>query len=614
MKEDYLSQLLDSLPISPGVYLMKDHKGKVVYVGKAKQLKNRVRQYFAPSTSDTRYFVNNLRNRLSTIDTVVTSTEKEAILLEYNLIQKYMPRYNIRLMDDKRFLCLRLDPNAHWPKLELIRKPKKDNALYFGPYPSATAARQTLKLVNRYFKLRNCTDTNFKNRVRPCLQYQIKRCLAPCTLDVDTQQYKQQVQFVRLFLEGKKETLRKQLQFQMQEAAAKLEYELAATLRDQVASIEETLAPQRITEISNDDRDIVGIYREGDLVAIVIMEIIKGRLEGRRDFFFKGQEFPTAEILESFVIQQYQQTLRWPDEILLPENLEEIPILQEILSETKGKKVRIYFPKRGKRVEQLVMANANAEEFFKSKMRQKEDVESRLASIQKLLSLPSLPKRMECVDIAHFAGSNTVGAISAVVDGKIDKRSAKVYRVKTASEGDDYGAMREVLQRRFTRAQQKQDGWEAPDLMIIDGGKGQLSIALSVLNELGANEQPIVALAKERQGVKSAPTDRAFLPGRMNPIMVRSQTSSLFLLSMARDEAHRLANGYQEKSRRKNTLKSKLDSIPNVGPKTRNALLKHFGSVKRISQSSLEDIAAIKGIGPKLAAEILETLQSKLTP
>lgn len=610
MKESELDQLLENLPLSPGVYLMKEHTGKVVYVGKAKNLKARVRQYFQTATSDTRHFVKNLRHKLSTIETVVTTTEKEAILLEYNLIQRYMPRYNIRLTDDKSFLCLKLNLDAEWPKLELVRSPKKDKSLYFGPYPSASGARQTLKLVNRYFKLRTCRDSNFKNRSRPCLQYQIKRCLAPCTLPVDKNEYTQQLHFVKLFLDGKKEDLVQQLRQQMEDAATSMHYEIAATIRDQIAAIEETIAPQQITEISNEDRDIVGIYREGDIVAIVIMQIVRGRLEGRLDFFFKDQEFPDTELLSSFLIQQYQQVVKIPDEILIPFSLDDAAVLTEILVEKREKKMRIHSPQRGKRVEQIKMAHANAKELFKHRMHQEKDIEARLQQVQKTLHLPKLPRRIECVDIAHFAGTNTVGAISAVINGKIHKQSAKIYKVKSATQGDDYEAMNEVLKRRFTRAKNNDEGWDAPDLLVIDGGKGQLNIALAVLRDLGIEEQPIVALAKERQGVDTAETDRAFLPGRMNPIAVRAQTSALFILSMARDEAHRLANGYQEKSRRKKTLVSQLDNIPKVGPKIRAALLKKFGSVKRIKMATPEQIAETNGVGLSLAKNIHDFLCS----
>ncbi|MBN2529180.1 MAG: excinuclease ABC subunit UvrC, partial [Deltaproteobacteria bacterium] len=602
MKDADLSQLLENLPISPGVYLMKNLQGKIVYVGKAKNLRARVRQYFQPSTSDTRFFVQNLQQKLSTIETVVTSTDKEAILLEYNLIQKHMPRYNIRLTDDKSFLCLRLDTSAKWPRLELVRRPKKkDNAHYYGPYPSASGARQTLKLVNRFFKLRTCSDRSFQNRVRPCLQYQIKRCLAPCTLDVDKDVYTQQIQFVRLFLEGKKEDLIHKLRRQMTDAATRMEYESAAMLRDQITAIEDTIAPQQITEISNEDRDVIGLYREGDLVCIAVMQIVRGRLEGRRDFFFNEQEFPDEDILSQFVVQQYPAHVKIPDEVLLPTVLDDLSALSEILSERREKKVRVYTPRRGKRTDQIKMAHNNAREVFQSRMRQENDMAERLSTVQKLLFLPKPPVRIECVDIAHFAGTNTVAAISSVVNGRIDGKTARVYKVKAAAQGDDYLAMSEVLHRRFTRAKANEVGWEAPDLLVIDGGKGQLNIALSVLKELDITDQPIVALAKERSGVDSAESDRAFLPGRMNPIKVKAKTSALFLLSMARDEAHRLANGFQEKSRRKKTLVSKLDRIPKVGPKTRNALLRHFGSVKRIGESTPEQIAEVKGIGALLA-------------
>jgi excinuclease ABC subunit C len=605
MKNKELQELLDNLPLAPGVYLMKNHQARVIYVGKAKNLKNRVRQYFAPATSDTRHFVKNLAAKISTIDTVITATEKEAILLEYNLIHRHMPRYNIRLTDDKRFLHLRLDSKAAWPRLQLVRQPGKDGAQYFGPYHSAKSARETLKLVNRHFGLRNCKESAFKNRTRPCLQYQIRRCPAPCTLEVDESLYRQQVEYVRLFLDGKREDLIQKIKGRMEEAASSLNYETAAVLRDQIEAVEAALAPQRVSEVSDEDRDIVGMFRLGSAVAVVILNMISGRLMGMTDFYFKNLEFPDDELLSQFLVQHYRTAVRFPDEILVQIPLDDTDALSEVITEIKGAKVRVYHPRRGKRVEQVNMAVVNARNILKKRTQDTKDVEERLLILQKKLGLKTLPRRIECVDIAHFAGTNTVGAISTVTDASVDRSAGRIYRIKSVASGDDFGAMHEVLTRRFTRAKNEEAGWQAPDLLLVDGGKGQLNIALKVLEELGIYSQPVAALAKERSDSSQNPTDRVFLPGRMNSIPLRV-TSPLVVLTIARDEAHRLANHFQAKSRQKRITGSKLDSIPGIGAKTKNLLLKQMGSVKNIEKASIKELQAVSGIGPVLAGTIFE--------
>ena len=609
MNAAQLKELLENLPAQPGVYLMKNHAGKVVYIGKAKNLRQRVRQYFSAATSDTRFFIPGLAARIATIDTVVTESEKEAVLLEYNLIQRHLPRYNIRLLDDKDFLCIRFDIAVPWPRIEVVRRPRKDKALYFGPYSSAHSARETVRLINRHFKLRSCSDRMFANRVRPCLQYQIHRCFAPCVFDVDAEMYRGQVQDVRLFLEGRRDDLLQRLKDRMQTAADAFDFETAARLRDQIRAVEETLAPQRITEISDTDRDVLALYREGDLVQVVVMEIVAGRTAGIRDYFFAQQEFPSEEILSSFIVQHYSDALRFPDEVLLPFALPDADALTEVLSERRGRKVRVFAPKRGGRIEQLHLASENAAHLFAARKRAEDNAAERLARIQKMLHLSVLPQRIECVDIAHLGGTNTVGAISVVENAQVNPKAGRVYRLKAAGDGNDYDAIREVLHRRFLRATKGETGWEAPDLLVVDGGRGQLGVACAVLDELGLSQQAVVGLAEERSEGDKAEHDRVYLPGRRNPIPVRAETSPLFVLSMARDEAHRLANAVQARSRRKQALLSRLDDIPGVGPKTRKELLRHFGSLKRIAEASESDLVQVPGVGPKLAAQLREHLR-----
>jgi len=609
MKKEQLKELLDGLPATPGVYLMKDLSGQVIYVGKAGNLHSRVRQYFAASTSDTRHFVQGLKEKLSDIETVITSTEKEAILLEHNLIQRHMPRYNIRLTDDKHFLSIKLNLKTTWPRPEMARRPKKDGAHYFGPYHSAGAARETLKLIGKHFRLRSCTDRAFKNRARPCLKYQIKRCMGPCCLDVDAQEYRRQAEYVELFLRGRRDDLMDMLKKQMAKSAEALDYERAAVLRDQIAAVEATLAPQRITDFKNLDQDIIGIHREADQVEIAVLEVVGGRLSNRVGFFFKKQRLSNEEILSSFVVQRYSNAQRFPDEVVLSKSLTDAVVLSEILSDARGKKVKVIYPKRGSRVDQIKMADLNAKHSLEKRRRDKENIADRLEDLRIKLKLPITPTKIECVDIAHLGGTNTVGAIGVVIDGVVNRKAGRTYKVDKIIGGDDYRAISEVLRRRFVRAQKGLEGWEPPDLLLIDGGRGQLAVAVAVLKELNVVNQPVAALAKERTGLKTAATDRVFLPGRVNPIMLRGESSPLHMLAAARDEAHRLANTYQRKLRQKRTITSKLDEVHGVGPKTRRALLRKFGSLKRIGEATTDDLVKVNGVGIALAKTILEALK-----
>jgi len=608
MQDEQLAHLLEAFPPLPGVYLMRDLRGRVVYVGKAKSLHHRVRQYFAPSTTDVREFVRGLKDRLATIDCIVTNTEKEALLLEHNLIQRHLPRYNVRLTDGKQFLCLRLDPRAAWPRLEMTRKPADDGALYFGPFHAASAARQTLKLINRHFKLRSCADRAFAARTRPCLQHQIKRCSGPCVLPVDREMYGRQVEYVRLFLEGRRDDLLAALEREMRRVADDMAYERAAVLRDQIAAVESTLAPQRIVDFRDVDQDVVGLHREGGEVQIAVLEVIGGRLAGKDDYHFDDQEFPDAEVLSSFLVQRYSRALHVPDEVLVPVTLPDASAIAEILSDARKSAVRVLCPKRGQRLAQIRLAELNARKTFEVSTGAAQAARNRLANAQRRLDLPTLPRRVECVDVAHLGGSHTVGAISAVVDGAVDRRAARTFKLREAWEGDDFGAIAEVLRRRFTRAAVGEEEWAPPDLLVVDGGRGQLARAVAVLSDLGFADQPVVALAKERAGAEAAATDRIFLRDRANPLPLKAESSALYLLAMARDEAHRLANSYHGKLRRRSAIGSALDRVSGIGPKLRRALLTHFGSVGRIRDASESELTAVPGVGPALAKRIKEEL------
>jgi excinuclease ABC subunit C len=606
---DALKDKLESLPSSPGVYLFKGEGGAVLYVGKARSLKSRVRSYFQESTSDTRFFISRLSRELTDIETLVVGSEKEAALLENTLIKQHQPRYNVKLRDDKEYLSLRLDPKAAWPRLEVVRKPKADGAMYFGPYHSATAARATLRLVNRHFQLRTCTDTELASRSRPCLQYQIKRCPAPCVMEVDRKQYGDQVADVAMFLDGRHEELVQLLEARMKSAAAEMHYERAAEHRDQLRAIDRVREQNRVAVAHNTDQDVFGAFRRGDLAEMAVLQIRAGKLTEVRTFALKDVNAPDDEIVGQFVSTYYGPGSFVPAEVLLPVEVEAMDGLSEVLSSLRERSVKLMVPKKGPRAELVQMARDNASHAFREKARAREDVEARLEAVQQKLRLPRLPRRIECVDISHTGGTDTVSSVVALEDGQPDKKRYRSFHLKRVSGGDDYAAMYEVLARRFRRWQSGEAGWELPDLLVVDGGRGQLNVALSVLKDLNLNDMPVAALAKEKPNALGEKlVDRVYLPGQKNPIELRESHTALSMLAVARDEAHRASNALRTKLGTKKRLVSRLDAVKGVGRKTRARLLKTFGSVRAIEEA---DEAALRSAGATVAQarEIQRTLR-----
>src|SRR3954471_7421859 len=524
-----LAEILEALPTQPGVYIMKDGRGKVIYIGKAAVLRNRVRQYFQPNTGDIRDFVPLLEGIVADIETVVTSNEKEALLLENTLIKKHQPRFNVKLTDDKNFLVLRLDPKAEWPRLEVGRRIREDGAYYFGPYHSATSAREALRVVNRHFQLRTCTDHVLHNRRRPCLQYQIKRCPAPCVLPVSRDEYGEQVRDVRLFLEGKNDELLERLRGRMKESSARTEFERAAAVRDQIRALEASLEAQRVVSSDFVDQDVFGFHREGLALELVVLSIRQGKMVGSRAFSFKGQEFPDAEILSSFLGLYYDMAPVPPDEVLLPFPISDAALKAEWLSEKRPaggrrRKVEVLVPQRGPRRDLVELAQRNASVSYASRRNAREDAEVMLAKLQNRLRLPRLPRVIECYDISHVQGAETVASMVVFIDGRPEKSRYRTYKIQRGDGPDDFAAMYEVLSRRFRRAREAQppddsqaggearpapaDGdddnpWRLPDLIVVDGGKGQLGMALAAARDVGIDTRPgiglpIVGLAKER--------------------------------------------------------------------------------------------------------------------
>jgi excinuclease ABC subunit C len=656
-----LGQILEALPAAPGVYIMKDARGKPIYIGKAAVLRNRVRQYFQPASGDSRDFVPLLDGIVADIETVVTSNEKEALLLENTLIKRHQPRFNVKLTDDKNFLVLRLDPDGEWPRLEVGRRIGHDGAYYFGPYHSATSCRETLRVVNRHFQLRTCTDHVLHNRRRPCLQYQIKRCPAPCVLPVAREAYAEQIRDVRLFLDGKSDELLDRLRTRMKEAAARQDFEIAADIRDQIRALEVTLEKQRVVSTDFVDQDVIGYYRQGIALEIAVLSIRNGQLNGSRQFSFTNQEFPDAELLSSFVGLYYDLGAPPPDEVLLPVEIDDAAVKAEWLTDRRAeaggrrRKVEVSTPQRGDRRRLVELANKNAAASFASRRNARADVELGLGKLMRRLKLPKLPRVIECYDVSHLQGFATVASMVVFVDGRPDKARYRTYKVRAPARAsgrtnDDFASMYEVLSRRLRRAREATDPtdpWKLPDLIVVDGGKGQLAMALAAARDVGVPvgagaELSIVALAKERDDMAplaledppagdeapappaaptspaeaAAPTaagkgdkkgdthrpDRVFLPNVKDPIPIRPSSGEMFILQQLRDEAHRFAVSFHRGQRRRLTLRSVLSTIPGIGPGRQRQLLRHFGSVKRVRHATVDELAAVSGM-TRTAAE-----------
>jgi excinuclease ABC subunit C len=604
-------EFFERIPTAPGVYLFKDAAGKVVYVGKAKNLRTRVRQYFRPG-GDERFFVaaGLLGRVMADASTVVVDNEKEALLLENHLIKRHQPRFNVNLRDDKQYLVLRIDPQASYPRVEVVRNIKDDKARYFGPYHSATSCRETLRTLNRHFQLRTCSDHVLQSRQRPCLQYQIKRCPGPCVFPIDRDAYAQQVEDVMMFLEGKNAHLLERLRGRMQAKAEAEEFEAAAQLRDAVAAIDKTLARQSVVQEQFVDQDVFGMARDADVVEVVVLFIRAGKLVGRRGFRVREQEFADAEVLGNFVQQYYATGTFIPDEVIVPTLPEEADVIADWLGTSRGKRVKILEPRRGHRTRLLSLAQKNAAASMVSRGKSEADALAALAKMQERLGLRRLPRRIECYDIAHIQGASTVASRVVFVDGEPDRSLYRKFKIKTVTN-DDFASMYEVLSRRFKRALDSDDpAWQAPDLLVIDGGKGQLGTAVAALGDVGIRLDSergfdVIGLAKERDDTAGVTQpDRVYLRNIKEPIRLRANTTELYVLSRIRDEAHRFANTYHRQHRKRQTLRSALDDIPGIGAKRRRTLLRHFGSLKQIKAASVDELAAVDGMSRKAAEAV----------
>ena len=613
-----LKEKLAGLPPAPGVYLMKDTRGHVLYVGKARDLKKRVTSYFSEAgQKDLKTSV--LIEKIDHFDTIITNTEKEALILESNLIKRHRPRYNVILKDDKRYPCLRLDIKSPYPNLTVARKIEKDGALYFGPFPSAGAVRQTLKLIHSTFRIRKCKTKAPKRRERPCLNYQMGLCLGPCSRPIAPEVYQTVVEEVIMFLKGRTPELIKNVRKQMESAAARQDFELAAAHRDRLFALKRTLEKQVATTTDFKDRDVLGMARQRRAALMMVLFIRRGFLLGNRPFYLSETVVSDAEMITSFVKQYYEEAPFIPKEVLLPTPPEDQAILEEWLSDLKGEKVRIMVPQRGEKAGLVRMADQNAEKGLKEQLDAAMAEQELLDRVQRRLVLERRPERIECFDLSHLGGSEGVGSMVVFERGRPSRAAYRKYRIKSAPGRDDYAMLREVLTRRYKKVDAlrgvgpcpsgPEAGQPLPDLLMVDGGKGQLNMAIAVLKALQLSGSfDLIGIAK-KDPERGETKDKIYKPGRKNPLNLKKDTDVLLFLQRIRDEAHRAVITYHRKRRLMTCRRSVLEEIPGIGHRRRMRLMKHFGSLKRIKAASVEELAAVPGMTRQAAQAVLETLK-----
>ncbi len=588
-----LREKLDSLPVRPGVYLFKDASGRILYVGKARVLRDRVRSYFqAGRPHDPRLLA--MISEIDDLDLVLTDTEMEALALENNLIKRHKPHYNVLLRDDKNHPYLKLTLAEEYPRIYVVRRPAEDGNAYGGPYIPARLGRQTASLVHRLFGIRSCKETLNGRRPRPCLQHQIGRCVAPCVATVCTpERYRRACDDARLFLEGRTDDVVKRMKETMAAAAREERYEEAARLRDQIRTLERLDTPQKITTTDLEERDLFGVFVEGDRAALQVFAVRDGKVVSRDAYLVEGLAEPEAFLSQA--LQQYYAQGRYvPREILLSEEPRDRDLLEAWLAARRGTSVRIRIPQRGEKVRLLDLVMRNARLAFELEWKHpRSQAEEILRALQDVLDLDVEPRRIECFDISNIQGSDVVASLVTFVDGLPRKSDYRTFRVKGLSGApDDFASMREVVGRRYRRV--LEEGQDLPDLVLIDGGKGQLGAALQALEELGLGGQPVASLAKKEELI--------FVPSREAPIALPFSSPVLQLVQRVRDEAHRFAVTFHRKTRSKRTLQSELDVIAGVGPTKRRKLLSRFGSVKGVRGASLEELAT--AVGQKTAERI----------
>jgi excinuclease ABC subunit C len=611
-----LEATLKRLPDRPGVYLMKDARGTVLYVGKAQSLRNRVRSYWQKQAGGGEiHLIRSVIDRIADLEYTMTDSVSEALLLEINLVKRYRPRYNVRLKDDKSYPFIKITMAEDFPRVERTRKLPADGSRYFGPYASASSVDEAMNLIRRIFPFRTCGLDIHEGRKaieRPCLLYHIKRCQAPCVGYISRADYRADIGQIERFLEGRQEIVARELRRQMQAASEATQYERAAALRDKVRAVERTMESQKMAAHATTEEDVLGLARQDTQAAVQLFAVRGGKMVGRDVYLLDApRETDDATVLAGFVKQYYERATSIPPAVLVPCAPDEAADLETYLTTRRGATVRFHVPQRGDKRELLALATRNATETLaREHARWLADQGKTLAALDELgqaLDLVAAPLRIECYDISNFGGAQSVGSMVVFEDGRPRTGEYRRFRIKEVVGANDYASHQEVLRRRFRRARTGEEGseeelrWQLPDLVVIDGGKGQLSAAKEVLDELGYHDLAVVGLAKEREEI--------FLPGRDEPVLLPTTSPALYLMQRLRDEAHRFAITYHRSLRAKAATHSAFDDLPGVGPKRRAALLRVFGSAKRVREAPLEQVAAVPGIGMALAAKIKAGLE-----
>jgi excinuclease ABC subunit C len=612
-----LEATLAKLPDRPGVYLMKGTRGDVLYVGKAQSLRSRVRSYWQKHGGYGEvHRIREVIDRVADVEYTLTDSVSEALLLEANLIKRYRPRFNVRLKDDKSYPYIKITLGDDFPRIERTRKLLNDGSRYFGPYASASSVDESMNLVRRLFPFRTCTiDIRDGQRAlqRPCLLYHIKRCQGPCIEAISKADYRADITQVELFLEGRQETLVRALGDEMGAAAEREDYERAAVLRDKIRAIERTMESQKMAAFARTELDLIGLARQDSQAAVQLFAIRNGKLIGRDVYLLDAaRDAGDDEVIEGFLLQYYTRATSVPSQVFIPSRLSDTADVEAFLAARRGGPVHLHVPQRGEKRELMALATRNATETLaREQARWLADQGKTLVALEELaeaLGLPGPPLRIECYDISNFQGRESVGSMVVFEDGKPRSGEYRRFRIRSVTGSNDFASHQEVLRRRFRGATAGEEGneeerrWKLPDLVIVDGGKGQVSAAKEVLDELGLHDLPLAGLAKEREEL--------FLPGRAQPVLLPPTSSALYLVQRIRDEAHRFAIAYHRDLRSKASVRSAFDDLAGVGPKRRQALLRVFGSVKRVREAPVEQIAAVPGISRALAERIKATLEA----
>jgi excinuclease ABC subunit C len=605
---------LKALPAKPGVYIMRNAKGDVIYVGKAASLRNRVRSYFgAPRSLEPK--TRRLVQQVEDFEYIVTGSEQEALILEATLVKQYQPFYNVRLKDDKHYPYLKVDLTDPWPRVYITRKVENDGARYFGPFASSSSVRTTLDLVNKLFPWRSCTKEITGTDARPCLDYYIKRCIAPCTAYCTKEEYDAVIRQVILFLEGRTEEVLTDLTEKMHEAANGFDFERAAQIRDQIDAVKRVTERQQMATTRPVEMDVFGLARQDDEACVQVFFVRGTKVTGRDHFLVHGvKDEPDETVLASFLEQFYESAVYIPKDILLPAQSDETALIMLWLSGKKGKQVTISVPQRGERKRLIDLANENAGEALQMMrvkwLADKGKTGAALEQLQEALDLPEPPRRIECYDISNTQGTNSVASMVVFIDGHARPQEYRRFKIKTVEGANDFASHAEVMRRRFKRAKDLESNAEAtdkdrawgalPDLVIIDGGKGQLSAALDAMRDVGVHDIPTVGLAKENEEI--------FVKDVSEPVILPRNSEGLYLVQRIRDEAHRFAITFHRSVRGKQGVQSALDEIPGIGPSRKKALIKKFGSVRGVREASLEEVAATAGFTKTLAEKVKAAL------